>query len=138
MPHGDDLCIGVGFTTSVTAKDIVAAVKAVPAAQGKIVVLATVAAKAESSALLTAAHELNVPIVSFAPPDVLARVQVPSPSPRVENAVGTASVAEAAAILASGGSRLVLAKTARDGVTVAAARKVPSSLTNSDNETECE
>ncbi|AUS35326.1 cobalamin biosynthesis protein [Rhodococcus qingshengii] len=127
----------MGFTTSVTAKDIVAAVKAVPAAQGKIVVLATVAAKAESSALLTAAHELNVPIVSFAP-DVLARVQVPSPSPRVENAVGTASVAEAAAILASGGGRLVLAKTARDGVTVAAARKVPSSLTNSDNETECE
>ncbi|MDF3315118.1 MULTISPECIES: cobalamin biosynthesis protein [Rhodococcus] len=127
----------MGFTTSVTAKDIVAAVKAVPAAQGKIVVLATVAAKAESSALLTAALELNVPIVSFAP-DVLARVQVPSPSPRVENAVGTASVAEAAAILASGGGRLVLAKTARDGVTVAAARKVPSSLTNSDNETECE
>ncbi|MBQ9055577.1 cobalamin biosynthesis protein [Rhodococcus qingshengii] len=127
----------MGFTTSVTAKDIVAAVKAVLAAQGKIVVLATVAAKAESSALLTAAHELNVPIVSFAP-DVLARVQVPSPSPRVENAVGTASVAEAAAILASGGGRLVLAKTARDGVTVAAARKVPSSLTNSDNETECE
>ncbi|MBX9148032.1 cobalamin biosynthesis protein [Rhodococcus qingshengii] len=127
----------MGFTTSATAKDIVAAVKAVPAAQGKIVVLATVAAKAESSALLTAAHELNVPIVSFAP-DVLARVQVPSPSPRVENAVGTASVAEAAAILASGGGRLVLAKTARDGVTVAAARKVPSSLTNSDNETECE
>ncbi|WP_373938357.1 cobalamin biosynthesis protein [Rhodococcus qingshengii] len=127
----------MGFTTSVTAKDIVAAVKAVPAAQGKIVVLATVAAKVESSALLTAAHELNVPIVSFAP-DVLARVQVPSPSPRVENAVGTASVAEAAAILASGGGRLVLAKTARDGVTVAAARKVPSSLTNSDNETECE
>ncbi|XGU20012.1 hypothetical protein ACETU7_01310 [Rhodococcus sp. 3Y1] len=35
----------MGFTTSVTAKDIVAAVKAVPAAQGKIVVLATVAAK---------------------------------------------------------------------------------------------
>ncbi|MFF1941083.1 cobalamin biosynthesis protein [Rhodococcus qingshengii] len=127
----------MGFTTSVTAKNIVAAVKAVPAVQGKIVVLATVAAKAESSALLTAAHELNVPIVSFAP-DVLARVQVPSPSPRVENAVGTASVAEAAAILASGGGRLVLAKTARDGVTVAAARKVPSSLTNSDNETECE
>ncbi|WP_285181674.1 cobalamin biosynthesis protein [Rhodococcus sp. MEB032] len=127
----------MGFTTSVTAKDIVAAVKAVPAAQGKIVVLATVAAKAESSALLTAAHELDVPIVSFAS-DVLARVQVPSPSPRVENAVGTASVAEAAAILASGGGRLVLAKTARDGVTVAAARKVPSSLTNSDNETECE
>ncbi|UEL35482.1 cobalamin biosynthesis protein [Rhodococcus sp. C1] len=127
----------MGFTTSVTAKDIVAAVKAVPAAQGKIVVLATVAAKAESSTLLTAAHELNVPIVSFAP-DVLARVQVRSPSPRVENAVGTASVAEAAAILASGGGRLVLAKTARDGVTVAAARKVPSSLTNSDNETECE
>ena len=72
MPHGDDLCIGVGFTTSVTAKDIVAAVKAVLAAQGKIVVLATVAAKAESSALLTAAHELNVPIVSFAPDVTIA------------------------------------------------------------------
>ncbi|XGU20013.1 cobalamin biosynthesis protein [Rhodococcus sp. 3Y1] len=43
--------------------------------------------------------------MSFAP-DVLARVQVPSPSPRVENAVGTASVAEAAAILASGAADL--------------------------------
>ncbi|MDJ0114437.1 cobalamin biosynthesis protein, partial [Rhodococcus erythropolis] len=57
---------------------------------------------------------------------------------RVEHAIGTASVAEAAAILASGGGPLLVAKAARDGVTVAAARKVPSSLTNSDDETECE
>jgi len=137
MPPEDDLCLGVGFTTSATAKDIVAAVNAVLRGRWKIVVLATATAKAESPALLAAADELNVPIVSFAP-DMLARVQVPSPSSRVENAIGTASVAEAAAILASGGGRLVLAKTARDGVTVAAARKVPSSLNNSDDETECE
>ncbi|MFE5643150.1 cobalamin biosynthesis protein [Rhodococcus sp. NPDC056516] len=137
MPPEDDLCLGIGFTTSVTAKDIVAAVNAVPQGRWKIVVLATATAKAESPALLAAADELNVPIVSFAP-DVLARVQVPSPSSRVEDAIGTASVAEAAAILASGGGLLALAKTARDGVTVAAARKVPSSLNNSDDETECE
>ncbi|MDZ7912527.1 MAG: cobalamin biosynthesis protein [Rhodococcus sp. (in: high G+C Gram-positive bacteria)] len=135
MPPEGDLCLGVGFTTSATAKDIVAAVNAV--LRGKIVVLATATAKAESPALLAAADELNVPIVSFAP-DVLARVQVPSPSTRVEHAIGTASVAEASAILAAGGGQLVVAKTARDGVTVAAARKVSSSLNNSDDETECE
>lgn len=135
MPPEGDLFLGVGFTTSATAKDIVAAVNAV--LRGKIVVLATATAKAESPALLAAADELNVPIVSFAP-DVLARVQVPSPSPRVANAIGTASVAEASAILAAGGGQLVVAKTARDGVTVAAARKVSSSLNNSDDETECE
>ncbi|MDI9900000.1 cobalamin biosynthesis protein [Rhodococcus sp. IEGM 1409] len=137
MPPEDDLSVGVGFTTIATAKDIVAAVNAVLRGRGKIVVLATATAKAESPALLAAADELNVPVVSFAP-DVLARVQVPSPSSRVENAIGAPSVAEAAAILASGGGRLVLAKTARDGVTVAAARKVPASLNNSDDETECE
>lgn len=137
MPHGDDLCIGVGFTTSATAKDIVAAVNAVLQERARIVVLATATGKAASAALLAAADELNVPIVSFEP-DVLGRVQVPSPSTRVEHAIGTASVAEAAAILASGGGPLLVAKTARDGVTVAAARKVPSSLTNSDDETECE
>ncbi|MCZ4523302.1 cobalamin biosynthesis protein [Rhodococcus erythropolis] len=135
MPPEGDLCLGVGFTTSATAKDIVAAVNAV--LRGKIVVLATATAKAESPALLAAADELNVPIVSFAP-DVLGRVQVPSPSTRVEHAIGTASVAEAAAILASGGGQLVVTKTASDGVTVAAARKVLSSLNNSDDETECE
>ncbi|NHP13131.1 cobalamin biosynthesis protein [Rhodococcus sp. IC4_135] len=137
MPLGDDLCIGVGFTTSATAKDIVAAVNAVLRGQARIVVLATVTGKAASSALLAAADELNVPIVSF-DSDVLGRVRVPSPSTRVEHAIGTASVAEAAAILASGGGRLVVTKTARDGVTVAAARKVPSSLNKSDDETECE
>ncbi|MBT2267175.1 cobalamin biosynthesis protein [Rhodococcus erythropolis] len=137
MPLGDDLCIGVGFTTSATAKDIVAAVNAVLRGQARIVVLATVTGKAASAALLAAADELNVPIVSF-DPDVLGRVRVPSPSTRVEHAIGTASVAEAAAILGSGGGRLVVTKTARDGVTVAAARKVPSSLNNPDDETECE
>jgi cobalamin biosynthesis protein CbiG len=53
----------------------------------------------------------------------LAGQAVPHPSGPVAAAVGTASVAEAAALLAAGpGAALVLPKTVHGGVTVAIAR----------------
>jgi cobalt-precorrin 5A hydrolase len=52
----------------------------------------------------------------------LAARPVPNPSLRVAAATGAPSIAEAAALLAAGpGAALILAKTARDGVTVAIA-----------------
>jgi cobalt-precorrin 5A hydrolase len=55
------------------------------------------------------------------PADVLAAQPVPNPG-RAAAAVGTPSVAEAAALLAAGpGAVLILPKRARDGVTVAIA-----------------
>ncbi|MFP5020620.1 cobalamin biosynthesis protein [Pseudonocardia phyllosphaerae] len=57
------------------------------------------------------------------PAEALAAVPVPSPDGRVGAAVGTASVAEAAALLTAGpGATLLVPKTRGDGVTVAVAR----------------
>src|SRR5205823_6364427 len=57
--------------------------------------------------------------------DALAAVAVPTPSPVVECAVGTPSVAEAAALLAAGpGSELVVSKVTGAHATVAVARRV--------------
>jgi cobalt-precorrin 5A hydrolase/precorrin-3B C17-methyltransferase len=59
---------------------------------------------------------------------VLAAVEVPNPSDRVRAEVGTASVAEAAALRGAadlGGGELVVTKIKGDGVTVAAARVRP-------------
>ncbi|WP_254922824.1 cobalamin biosynthesis protein [Rhodococcus sp. OK302] len=121
QPVGE-VYVGVGFTTAATATDIVDAVRAVTAGE-MIAALATITAKASSSALTTAADQLAVPVVAFESESLVA-VNVPSPSRRVENAVGVASVAEAAAILAADHGPLVVGKTSTNTVTVAAARKV--------------
>ena len=65
---------------------------------------------------------LGLPVVSYSS-DQLAHVDVPNPSAVVQAAVGTASVAEAAALLAAGrGATLLVAKTASAHATVAIAR----------------
>lgn len=67
--------------------------------------------------------DLGVPVRCFGP-EQLATVAVPTPSEAVEVAVGTPSVAEAAALLAAGpGSRLVVRKRKNAVATVALARR---------------
>lgn len=64
--------------------------------------------------------------VRFFTAEELAKVEVPNPSPIVEGYMGTPSVCEAAAILASGGGRLVVPKQKGKDWTVAVAiRKAP-------------
>lgn len=58
--------------------------------------------------------------LTFFSAEELGRIAVPNPSAAVEDATGTASVAEAAAIAASGG-RLLVPKQKYDGITVAVA-----------------
>ncbi len=66
---------------------------------------------------------LGLPVRAF-PPAALARVPVPHPSRAVEGAVGTPSVAEAAALLAAGpGACLVVPKQVGAEVTLALARR---------------
>ncbi|MGC0363569.1 cobalt-precorrin 5A hydrolase [Rhodococcus sp. 27YEA15] len=142
MPRAAELCVGIGFSSGARAPDIVDAVRAATVRLGRVLTLATVSVKADSPMLRAAALALDAPVVSFSP-DVLAAVQVPSPSARVAGEVGTASVAEAAAILASGGGALLVGKTSRNSVTVAVARKaetrkVSPALEIFDDETECE
>ncbi len=84
--------------------------------------LATVAGKADHPAVRWAADHLTGVPVDEHPPEALAGVPVPNPSAAVGTAVGTASVAEAAALASAPGGRLVVTKRKSARATVAIAR----------------
>jgi cobalamin biosynthesis protein CbiG len=67
-----------------------------------VTALATVDVKARERAIVECGRRLGVPVLSYGA-RVLAGVRVPNPSGRALSAVGTPSVAEAAAVVASGG-----------------------------------
>ncbi|MBA0050479.1 cobalamin biosynthesis protein [Streptomyces sp. AJS327] len=76
----------------------------------RLAALATVEERALEPVLLAVAERFGVPLRGY-PAGALARVPVPHPSPVPSRALGTASVAEAAALLAAGaGSRIVVGK----------------------------
>ncbi|RVW03614.1 cobalamin biosynthesis protein [Rhodococcus spongiicola] len=113
----DMLCVGVGAGSGVAADDIVAAVLAV-CGGAPVAVLATLDRKVSAPAFVEAAEALGAVLVGY-PADRLAAVTVPNPEGGVESAVGTPSVAEAAAMLAANGGPLVLTKRVTNGVTAA-------------------
>ncbi|MFH1914161.1 MAG: cobalamin biosynthesis protein [Pseudomonadota bacterium] len=83
--------------------------------------LGSVEAKADEPGLLDAAEGLGV-VPEFFAADRLGAVTVPNPSSGVLQRMGTASVAEAAAILLARGGPLVMEKTPTSKVTLAVAR----------------
>jgi histidinol-phosphate aminotransferase len=104
----------------VAAAEVLAALDAVlPAGTEGPVQLATLDTRAGEQGLREAAQRRGWPLTGH-PATALAAVAVPGPSDRVAAAVGTPSVAEAAALL--GGGRLVVGKTVHGRVTVAVAR----------------
>ncbi|MBB3083494.1 cobalamin biosynthesis protein [Geodermatophilus sabuli] len=113
--------VGVGARPGVSAAEVLAAVDAVLpacAAPQDGVRLATLDVRAAEPGLQAAAAARGWPLTGH-PAATLAAVPVPSPSARVADAVGTASVAEAAALL--GGGTLLVARTVVGPVTVAVA-----------------
>jgi cobalt-precorrin 5A hydrolase len=108
--------VGVGTTSAATTDEVLAAIDAVLPAGADDVRLATLDARA--GVVTQAAARRGWPVLAHSA-DELAAVPVPSPSSRVAGAVGTASVAEAAALL--GGGTLVVGKTVVGRVTVAVA-----------------
>ncbi|MGP3988125.1 cobalamin biosynthesis protein [Streptomyces sp. 3N207] len=98
--------VGVGTCAGVTAEEVLELVRSVLTAAGlaadDAAALATVQARAEEPGLLTAARKLGLPLIAY-DARTLARVRVPHPSDFSRTAVGTPSVAEAAALLAGGG-----------------------------------
>ncbi len=110
------ITVGVGASSGVSAAEVLAAVDAVLPNAGSAVRLATLDARARERGLLEAAAERGWALVGH-PATVLASVRVPTPSGRVAAAVGTPSVAEAAALLH--GRSLVVPKTVCGRVTVA-------------------
>ncbi len=89
--------------------------------------VATIDLKADEVGILEVCHQSNFPLKTFTA-QALNQVQVPTPSSIVAQKVGTPSVAEAAAILASENNDLLVAKqifkstTASGAVTVAIAQ----------------
>jgi cobalamin biosynthesis protein CbiG len=113
------ITVGVGASSGVSADEVLAAVDAVlPAGAGQVR-LATLEARVEEPGLRAAAARRGWSLVGH-PVTALAGVRVPTPSSRVLEAVGTTSVAEAAALLHGG--RLTVGKTVHGRVTVAVAR----------------
>ncbi len=111
-----DVTVGVGAVRGVSAEEVLAAVDAVLPAGARVARLATLDARAAEPGISRAAAARGWPLTGHAAAE-LAAVPVPSPSPRVAAAVGTPSVAEAAALL--GGDRLVVRRSAVGRVTVA-------------------
>ena len=85
--------------------------------------VASVDLKRHEPGIVALADDLGVEYRTF-PAPALAQQDVPTPSAVVENAVGTPSVAEAAALLAAGpGAQLIVPKQRSTEATVAVARR---------------
>ncbi|MGK5642683.1 cobalamin biosynthesis protein [Streptomyces sp. URMC 126] len=115
------LFVGVGARPGVTADEVVTLVRQCLPADGRPVALATLAARAAEPGIAGAAAVLGVPVRPYDAAE-LAGVPVPHPSASARSAVGTASVAEAAALLAAGaGAVLLVPKVVSGRVTCAVA-----------------
>ncbi|WP_285747077.1 cobalamin biosynthesis protein [Lentzea sp. NBRC 105346] len=132
------LVVGVGSTRGVTAQSVGAALEGLDLDGGldlrAIKAFATVDAKADEPGIVNAVEEWGfwhgdtAELLTFST-EILNEIGVPNPSSVVRNSMGTASVAEAAALHGAGtlGTKVELAaqKFKRDNVTVAAARVLP-------------
>jgi cobalt-precorrin 5A hydrolase/precorrin-3B C17-methyltransferase len=121
--HPPSLVAGVGASTGAPPDEVAALLAAALAGAGlagaSVAEVATIDRRAADAAILA----LGRPVRAFTAA-TLAAVEVPTPSAVVRHAVGTASVAEAAALLGAGpGAELVVQKRATAHATVALARR---------------
>jgi cobalt-precorrin 5A hydrolase/precorrin-3B C17-methyltransferase len=122
------LVVGVGASRGVGAEEVRDLINRSLAEAGlalkSVTALATVEAKAAEAGIVEAAAGLGVPLLVH-PARALAEVAVPNPSAAALAAVGTPSVAEAAALLGAPGGELVVQKRKSAMATVAVARRRP-------------
>ena len=121
--HPPSLVAGVGASTGAPAAAaeplLASALAGAGLARASVGEVATIDRRAADDAVVA----LGLPVRAFSA-DALAPVDVPTPSEVVRAAVGTASVAEAAALLAAGpGAELVVTKQVAAQATVAIARR---------------
>ncbi|MFE3250116.1 precorrin-3B C(17)-methyltransferase [Streptomyces sp. NPDC059209] len=107
------LVVGVGASRGAGVDEVYGLVRDVLRDAGlsvlSVVELATVDAKADEPGIVGAAGRLGVPVRTY-PADALAAITVPNPSDAPLAAVGTPSVAEAAALAAGHGGELLVPK----------------------------
>lgn len=121
-----NLVLGIGCNRGTPAEEIEEFVSAqlrrILLSPQSVCRIATAEAKRDESGLLAYARQLGVPII-FYESDELNSVAIPSPaSSHAMAAIGAVGVAEPAAILASGGGRLLLKKVKTANVTLAVAQ----------------
>lgn len=118
------LRLGLGCSSGATGAEAIDAVLEGLAAAGVsaegVGQVATIDRRRSHPATVAVVERLSAELVTF-PAERLRAVEVPNGSSAVLRAVGTSSVAEAAAISAAGSGRLVLPKLVRGQVTVAIA-----------------
>ncbi|MCI4043267.1 Rv2231c family pyridoxal phosphate-dependent protein CobC [Streptomyces sp. TRM75563] len=116
------LVVGVGARRGASGDAVFALIEAVLSGAGldaaDVVEVATVDAKGDEPGIVGAAARLGVPLRTH-PAGALAAVRVPHPSGAVGAAVGTPSVAEAAALIEA--DELVVPKTRATGANAASA-----------------
>jgi cobalt-precorrin 5A hydrolase/precorrin-3B C17-methyltransferase len=99
------LVVGVGASKGAPVEEVLGLIEGALRVAGlspkSVAELATVDAKAKEPGLVAAAGRLGVPLVSYSAEE-LAAVEVPNPSEAPLAAVGTPSVAEAAALVRGG------------------------------------
>ncbi|MGV9341964.1 precorrin-3B C(17)-methyltransferase [Streptomyces sp. NPDC003688] len=105
------LVVGVGASRGAPVEEVLELIESALAEAGlsvrSVAQLATVDAKSDEPGLVGAAERLGVSLIAY-PAEELASVDVPNPSDAPLAAVGTPSVAEAAALL--GGGELLVPK----------------------------
>jgi cobalt-precorrin 5A hydrolase/precorrin-3B C17-methyltransferase len=105
------LVVGVGASKGAPAEEVLGLIESSLRDAGlspkSLAELATVDAKADEPGIVAAAERLGVPLVTYSGEE-LAKVDVPNPSDAPLAAVGTPSVAEAAALV--GGGELLVPK----------------------------
>jgi cobalt-precorrin 5A hydrolase/precorrin-3B C17-methyltransferase len=120
-----DLVLGIGCSSGASADDIETLARETLAEVGasfeSVVEIASIDLKRDEPGLLQFAGRWHTSLRCFSA-DELRAVEAPNPSATVAAAVGTPSVAEAAASLASAG-RLIVEKRTSANVTVAVARR---------------
>ncbi|MGW7273536.1 precorrin-3B C(17)-methyltransferase [Streptomyces sp. NPDC054864] len=126
------LTVGVGASKGAPTDEVLGLIQDTLRDAGlspaSVAALATVDAKAEEPGIVEAAARLGVPVVTYMA-DELAAVDVPNPSDAPLAAVGTPSVAEAAALRGGGELLVPKRKSAPDGrapmATCAVVRRAP-------------
>ncbi len=126
------IAVGVGARSGAGRVLLAGAVDAALAEAGveraRVSVVATLDRRAGETGVRLLAESCGWRLVAFSADElaVVAGAGLVTPSVRVAAAVGTPSVAEAAALLAAGaGASLILPKRILDGVTVAIAESAP-------------
>ena len=114
----DRVVVGLGATSSATVDDCLELVRRVVRPEWVVVEVATLAGK--EALIGPVADALGVPWSAWTA-ECLDRVEVPNPPALARGVIGTSSVAEAAALLASKGGRLMLGKVGGRAVTIAVA-----------------